>query len=286
MSVITPFDPWKSKLCTCPFKYSFSPYVGCYHGCLYCYASSYIPRFSEVRVKKDVIKQLNKEISKIKQNKYVTIANSNDPYQPIEEKLKLTREALKIFSSHEFKIMIVTKSSLVLRDLDILKKSRAAVSITITTLDENKAKRLEPNAPSPEKRLKAIKILSENNIPTIARIDPIIPLINDEEIDNLVKSVAEAGANHIVSSTYKVKLDSWKRMEKEFPAEMEKLKYLYFGKGERINGYYYLPKEYRYKLMKKVWENTKKFNITFAACREGFLNLNSAKTCDGSHLIL
>jgi DNA repair photolyase len=286
MPVITPFDPWKSKLCTCPFKYSFSPYVGCYHGCLYCYASSYIPRFSEVRVKKDVIKKLNKEISKIKQHKYVTIANSNDPYQPIEEKLKLTREALKIFSSHGFKIMIVTKSSLVLRDLDILKKSRVAISITITTLDENKAKRLEPNVPSPEKRLKTIKILSENNIPTIARIDPIIPLINDEEIGNLVKSVAEAGANHIVSSTYKVKLDSWKRMEKEFPVEMEKLKYLYFDKGERINGYYYLPKEYRYKLMKKVWENAKKFNITFAACREGFLNLNSAKTCDGSHLIL
>ena len=285
MPVITPFDPWKSKLCTCPFKYSFSPYVGCSHGCLYCYASSYIPRFSEARVKKDIIKQLNKEISKIKQNKYVTIANSNDPYQPIEEKLKLTREALKIFSSHGFKIMIATKSNLVLRDLDILKKSRIAVSITITTLDENKAERLEPNAPPPEKRLEAIKILSKNGIPTIARIDPIIPLINDMEINDLVRSVAEAGTKHIVSSTYKVKLDNWKRMKREFLEEMKKLRSLYFIKGERISGYYSLPKEYRFEIMKKVFEEAKKFGVTFAACREGFFELNNAKTCDGSHLI-
>jgi len=283
--LIKKFDPWNSKLCTCPFKYSFSPYVGCSHGCLYCYASSYIPKFSEVRVKKDVIKKLNKEISKIGQNKYVTIANSNDPYQPIEEKLKLTREALKIFSSHDFKIMIVTKSNLVLRDLDILKKSKAAVSITITTLDENKAKRLEPNAPSPEKRLEAIKILSRNGIPVIARIDPIIPLINDIEIDNLVRNVAESGARHIVSSTYKVKLDNWGRMKKEFPKEMNRLKDLYFKLGEKINGYYYLPQEYRYELMKRVFDKAREFNVTFAVCREGFIELNSGKTCDGSHLV-
>jgi DNA repair photolyase len=283
MPVITPFDPWKSELCTCPFKYSFSPYVGCSHACLYCYASSYIPKFFEARVKKDVIKKLNKEISKLKV-KYVTIANSNDAYQPMEEKLKLTREALKIFSNHDFKIMIVTKSNLVLRDLDILKKSRVAVSVTITTLDENKAKRLEQNAPSPEKRLETLKLLSKSGIPTIARIDPIIPLINDMEIDELVRAVAEAGVKHIVSSTYKAKLDSWKRMKKEF-SEMKRLKELYFLKGERIKGYYYLPKEYRLRLMRKVFEKAKKFGLTFAACREGFFELNDAKTCDGSHLI-
>jgi len=285
MPIITPFDPWKSKLCTCPFKYSFSPYVGCSHNCLYCYASSYIPRFFEARVKKDVIKQLNKEISKIKQNKYLTIANSNDPYQPLEEKLKLTRKSLKIFSNYNFKIMILTKSNLVVRDLDILKKARVAVSITITTLDGEKAKRLEPNAPLPEKRLDAIKYLSKNGIPTIARIDPIIPFINDSEIDELVRAVVEAGAKHIVSSTYKVKLDNWKRMEKEFPEEMKKLRNLYFVKGERINGYYYLPVEYRYQLMKGIAERIKEFGITFAVCREGFLKLNSANICDGSHLI-
>jgi len=236
-------------------------------------------------VKKDVVKQLNKEIPKIRQNKYVTIANSNDPYQPLEENLKLTREAVKIFSNNDFKIMILTKSNLVVRDLDILKKARAAVSITITTLDEKKAKRLEPNAPPPEKRLEAIKFLSKNGIPTIARVDPIIPFINDAEIDELVRAVAEAGAKHIVSSTYKVKLDNWKRMEKEFPEEMKKLRSLYFVKGERINGYYYLPVEYRYRLMKRIAERVKEFGITFAVCREGFLKLNTANTCDGSHLI-
>jgi len=181
--------------------------------------------------------------------------------------------------------MIVTKSNLVVRDLDILKKARAAVSITVTTLDEKKAKRLEPDAPPPEKRLEAIEYLSKNGIPTIARIDPIIPLINDTEIDELVKAVVEAGAKHIVSSTYKVKLDNWKRMEKEFPEEMKKLRSLYFVRGERVNGYYYLPVECRYQLMKRIAKRVEEFKITFAVCREGFSFLNTSNTCDGSHLI-
>ncbi len=285
MPILTTFDPWKSKLCTCPPKYSFSPYVGCSHSCLYCYASSYIQRFSEIRVKKDVIKRLNSEVSKIRENKYVTIASSNDPYQPLDEKLKLTREALKIFSNKNFKIMILTKSNMVLRDVDILKKSKVVVSITITTLDENKAKRLEPGAPSPQKRIEALKILSKIGIPTVLRVDPVIPYINDFEIEDVVKKAFEAGVKHIVSSTYKAKLDSWKRMEKEFPNEMKKLRNLYFKFGEWINGYYYLPKEYRLKIMKMVSEKAKKFEISFAVCREGFLELNFAESCDGSHLL-
>ena len=283
MQVLTPFDPWKNKLCTCPFKYSFSPYVGCSHGCLYCYASSYIPRFSEVRVKKDVIGRLIKEVSKIK-DKYVSISNSSDPYQKIEERLKLTREALKVFINNNFRIMIITKSNLIVRDLDILKKGRVVVSMTITTLDELKARKLEPNAPLPNKRIEALKILSENGIPTVARIDPIIPLVNEGEIREILREMARIGVRHIVSSTYKVKIDNWRRMEAEFPKEMKKLKRLYFVNGERIGGYYYLPKEYRYLLMEKVAEEARKYGITFATCREGFLELNTSKVCDGSHL--
>jgi len=101
----------------------------------------------------------------------------------------------------------------------------------------------------------------------------------------LVKTVAEAGAKHIVSSTYKVKVDNWKRMEKEFQKEMKKLRNLYFIKGEKINGYYYLSKDYRYLLMKKVAQRAKENGVTFAVCREGFIDLNTSKTCDGSHLI-
>jgi DNA repair photolyase len=285
MKILTEFDPWKNKLCTCPFKYSFSPYVGCSHKCLYCYASSYIPKFFNPRVKKNVIERLKKDVKKIKENKYVSISNSSDPYQHLEKKLEITRRCLKIFSQNNFKIMIITKSDLVIRDIDVLKNLKAAVSITITTLDKEKSKKLEPGAPSPEKRLNALKILNENNIPTIARIDPIIPNINDYEIEELVKNVAEVGVKHIVSSTYKVKIDNWKRMEREFPKEMEELKSLYFLKGEKINGYYYLPKNIRFEIMKRIAKEVKKYNLTFAVCREGFLNLNTSKTCDGSHLI-
>jgi DNA repair photolyase len=285
MQSLSRFDPWRSKLCTCPFKYSFSPYVGCSHGCLYCYASSYIRDFYKPRIKKDVLKNLKKEIVKIKENKYVSIANSSDPYQHLEEKYRLTREALKIFLQHNFRVMIITKSDLVIRDIDVLKNSKVAVSITITTLDKEKAKKLEPNAPNPERRLEALRILSENNIPTIARIDPIIPFINDYEIDEIVKEVKNAGVKHIVSSTYKVRMDNWKRMSEVFTEEMKKLGNLYFKHGEKYNGYYYLPKNYRYVLMKKVFEEAKKNDLTFAVCREDFIEFNSAKSCDGSHLI-
>jgi DNA repair photolyase len=285
MQILTKFDPWRSKLCTCPFKYSFSPYVGCSHKCLYCYASSYIKDFYKPRIKEKCIRILRREIEKIKENKYVSIANSSDPYQHLEERYKLTREALKIFSHHDFKIMIITKSDLVIRDIDILKNSKVAVSITITTLDKEKAKKLEPYAPNPERRLEALRILSESNIPTIARIDPIIPFINDCEIEDIVKEVASVGVKHIVSSTYKVRMDNWRRMNKAFPEEMERLKNLYFKYGERYKGYYYLPRNYRYILMKKVFEEAKKNNLTFAICREGFIEFNTAKSCDGSHLI-
>jgi DNA repair photolyase len=285
MQSLSRFDPWRSKLCTCPFKYSFSPYVGCSHGCLYCYASSYIRDFYKPRIKKDVLKNLKKEIVKIKENKYVSIANSSDPYQHLEEKYRLTREALKIFLQHKFRVMIITKSDLVIRDIDVLKNSKVAVSITITTLDKEKAKKLEPNAPNPERRLEALRILSENNIPTIARIDPIIPFINDYEIEEIVKEVKNVGVKHIVSSTYKVRMDNWKRMNEVFTEETKKLEILYFKHGEKYNGYYYLPKNYRYILMKKVFEEAKKNNLTFAVCREGFIEFNSAKSCDGSHLI-
>jgi len=281
--IISNFDPWKSKLCTCPLKYSFSPYVGCSHGCLYCYASSYIKNFNKPRAKKNVIRKLKEEIKKIKDKRYVSIANSSDPYQELEKKLKLTRESIKIFLKNNFKILILTKSDLILRDLDILKNSSVVVSITITTLENWKAKKLEPNAPSPEKRIETLRILSENNIPTVVRIDPIIPLINDCEIEEIVKTVAENGAKHIVSSTYKVKKDNWERMKNEFPEEMKKLEHFYFSRGEKIHGYLYLPKNIRYNLMRRVFEEAKKYGLSFSVCREGFFELNTS-ICDGSHL--
>ncbi|MEM1575120.1 MAG: radical SAM protein [Nitrososphaerota archaeon] len=286
MSIINLFDPWKSKLCSCPIKYSFSPYTGCPHNCLYCYASSYIPNFFMCRPKKDIVKKLMNNIKKIDKKIYISIANSSDPYPPLEKELKLTRECLNLLINNGFKILLITKSDIVKRDIDILSKAKVCVSFSITTLDENKAKKLEPNAPLPKERLNAAQKLIENDIPVSIRLDPIIPLINDDEIENLIKEISDIGVKHVTSSTYKARVDNWRRMSKVFPEEMKKLEKLYFKDGERISNSYYLPKEIRYKIMKKVKNACDKYGITFASCREGFYELNTSKSCDGSHLII
>lgn len=163
--LITEFDPWKSQLCTCPDKLTFNPYTGCDHRCLYCYASSYIPRFYECRPKKDLISRLKREAAKL-------------------------------------------RGELIL---------------------------------------------------------------------------ARRGVLHITSSTYKVKPDNWRRLAKVFPHISTRLNRLYFDEGERIGRSWYLPRELRFGLMKKVKELTEESGMKFGCCREGF-NLNSAK-CDGSFFL-
>ena len=284
MRIIQLFDPWKGKLCTCPPKYSFSPYTGCSHSCVYCYASSYIPHFFKPRVKRDVLKRLIHDISTIDVSIPVSMSNSSDPYQHLEKRLKITRSCLKVFKRAKIKLLVVTKSDLVLRDVDILKTMNASVSITITTLNRSIAKLLEPHAPEPAKRIKAAKNLISNGIPVSVRIDPIIPGLNDD-VEELIKTLADIGVQHIVSSTYKVRPDNWKRFSIRFPSISKNLQKLYFDEGEQISNYRYLPTKLRFELMKKIRDICDSYGISFATCREGFTHLHTSKTCDGSHLI-
>lgn len=281
--LISEFDPWKSKLCTCPPKLSFNPYTGCDHGCLYCYASSYIPKFSNCRPKKDVLTRLEREVRKLR-GELISISNSSDPYPTLEEKNGLTRKCLEILSRHECRIQIVTKSSLVTRDIDLLRKMRCMVAFSITIDSDKISRRLEPRAPASSKRLKAIETLVETNIPVAVRIDPIIPFLNDKP-DKLIQSLASIGVSHITSSTYKVRTDNWRRFRRAFPEVAKKLRPLYFEEGERISRYFYLPEELRYQLMKKVKAMAEENGMKFGCCREGFSHLNSA-SCDGSWLTL
>ncbi len=283
--VIRPFDPWRGKLCTCPPKLSFDPYTGCEHGCLYCYASSYIKDFRRCRPKRNLLKLVRRDLAVLPRNALISMSNSSDPYPPMESRLKLTRSCLQEFLGRDLRILIITKSDLVTRDLDLISELRAAVTITITTLDEDLAKRLEPRAPTPSKRLDAVEKLSSEGIPVGVRVDPIIPFLNDEGVELLLREVRDAGALHVTSSTFKPRWDSWRRMEEAFPHICEKLKPLYFKEGERIGRSYYLPKPFRFKLMSRVAEECRKLGLTFACCREGFVELNSGGSCDGSHLI-
>jgi len=285
MSLITKFDPWEGNLCTCPVKYSLSAYTGCNHGCLYCYASSYIRNFSQPREKKDFLKRLEKEIIKIPKGSLVSMANSSDPYLPLEKKLNLTQSALRIIGKYDLSLNIVTKSSLILKDFEILKKlQKIVVTISLTTLNEELARKLEPNSSLPQDKLEAIKKLSQH-LPVAIRLDPLIYPLNTETIEETISEIKKSGAKQIITSTYKIKPDNFKRMLSSFPEYEELWQELYSKQGEKKSGYTYLPLSLRKKLISKVREITLGEKLKFSSCREGFNDLNTAN-CDGSSIFL
>ena len=289
--VIREFDPWRSPLCTCPSKYSFQPYTGCSHSCLYCYARSYISRFTRrsfiSRPKQNLIERLLHDIRIIDKSKPINMSTSSDPYPPEEKKFLVTRKSLSILLRHGCKVLVTTKSNLVVRDIDIIYNKPVAVMITITTLDDNLARKIEPGAPPPSERISAVQKLAENNIPVGVRIDPIIPYLNDdlEMLKELVKEVISAGARHIVTSTYKADRVSFKQLIKVFPEYEGKWRKLYFEDGEKIGRYYYLSQDLRKKFLSIIIKKADNYGITYATCREG-LPLRKSPSCDGSHLIL
>lgn len=277
--MLTEFDPWRSRFCTCPPKLTLNPYTGCDHGCLYCYASSYIRNFSNCRPKKDLTEKLTLEAKRLK-GEIVSMSNSSDPYPNMEAERGLTRACLEILSHNDCKIQIVTKSTVVSRDADLLRKVPSMVTLTITTDDDNVARIIEPHVPSPSERMKAAEQLVLKGLPVTVRIDPLIPFVNDYP-ERLIKELASIGIKHITSSTYKVRSDNWKRFSGAMPQIAEKLRTLYFEKGGRIGDYFYLPRDLRIGLMKNVRAFADANGVKFGTCREGTSHLNTA-TCDGS----
>ncbi|MCS7121183.1 MAG: radical SAM protein [Archaeoglobaceae archaeon] len=251
LKVVRPFDPWRSKLCTCKEKFSFNPYTGCSHGCTYCYAT-YIPKFYELREKRNLFRSLESDLEKIPENSVISMSNSSDPYPPVEKEREITRRCLEIIKDYNFKLLILTKSDIVVRDLDVLSEMRAVVSITITGCDH-----LEPLAPKTEKRIEAFKKVKDS-VPAVLRFDPIIPRLNEDKFWIIEK----CDPDHLVTSTLKLK----KKVEN----------------SERVGKYYYLPRDLRFNLLKKVEDFCRSLGISCAFCREGFDF--KAKSCDGQHL--
>ena len=285
MKVASLFDPWKSSLCTCPPKYSLSPYTACNHGCQYCYISSYVPRAFESRVKEDFLKRLQSDLPLLERNRVVSIANSSDPYVSLEVAEKLTRSTLELLLNHGLMVQIITKSDLIIRDLDILRKGKCCVNITITTINDALAEDLEPGAPPPSKRLAALKKLTDADIPCSVRIDPLIPRINEKDIGQVVEAVSKCGASHVTGSTYKARPDNFHRVTETFPETREELTNLY-RQGSKVHSTSYLPKTLRVKILTELREMVLRNGMTFAVCREGLPDLNSKGTnCDGTHLI-
>ncbi len=168
--------------------YCVNPYVGCAHACVYCYAC-FMKRFTNheeewgdfLDVKINALEVLAKELSgQGKKIGTVLLGSVTDAYQPLEKKQQLTRGILEILSRHDFPISILTKSKLVVRDMDILKKfSHCEVGLTITSLDEGISRIFEPAASSPAHRLAALSLLHDNQIKTYAFVGPILPGISD-----------------------------------------------------------------------------------------------------------
>jgi DNA repair photolyase len=280
--LISRFDPWRSSLCTCPPKLTLNPYSGCDHHCVYCYASSYIPRFQECRPKKDLLRKLQREASKLK-GETVSISNSSDPYPRMEATAGLTRRCLEILAESNCRIQVITKSDLVTRDDDLLSKAPSTVALTITTLDAEVARLLEPNAPPPAERLRAAENLIDKGVPVSVRIDPVIPLVNDKA-EKLVAALAGIGVKHVTSSTYKIKPDNWRRFKVVMPDVAKKLEHLCFGDGEKLGGNILLPRDLRLKLMKNIRNLATANGMKFGVCREDLAQLNTA-ACDGSWLL-
>jgi DNA repair photolyase len=249
---------------------------------VYCYASSYIPNFTECKPKKDLLPALKREAAKLK-GETISIANSSDPYPRAEASEGLTRRCLEVLSECNCKVQIITKSNIVARDDDLLSKIPSTVALTITTDDNNLARLIEPFAPSPSQRLQAAQDLIKVGIPVSVRIDPIIPFVNDKP-QKLIAELANIGVKHLTCSTYKAKVDNWKRLTQTLPEIAAKLKPLYFEQGERIGGSVLLPKDLRFKLLKEFREFSLDQGMKFGVCREGLAQLNTA-ACDGSWLL-
>lgn len=190
------------------FDRSINPYRGCEHGCVYCFArpthaymglSPGLDFESRLFAKPNAAALLEKELSrKGYEVKPIAIGTNTDPYQPIEQKYRIMRSVLEVLSEYNHPVMIVTKSARVTRDLDLLsslaERNLVKVALSVTTLDAKLARLMEPRASTPSRRLDAIRLLSEAGVPTGVMVAPIIPALNDMEIEKILAGAHYAGA--------------------------------------------------------------------------------------------
>ncbi|RIK87552.1 MAG: radical SAM protein [Hyphomicrobiales bacterium] len=190
------------------FDRSINPYRGCEHGCVYCFArpthaymglSPGLDFESRLFAKPDAPRLLERELARPGyEPKTVAIGTNTDPYQPVERQWRIMREVLEVLEAHNHPVGIVTKSALVVRDIDILsrmaEKGLAKVALSVTTLDRTLARTMEPRAATPPKRLEAMRILAEAGIPVSVMLGPVVPALNDQEIERILESAQAAGA--------------------------------------------------------------------------------------------
>lgn len=221
------------------FDQSINPYRGCEHGCIYCYArpshaymnlSPGLDFETKIFHKVDAPKLLEKELNKANYKcSSIMLGANTDPYQPAESKLKVTRGILEVLARYQHPVAIITKNSLIERDIDIIaemaKKNLASVAISITSLQINLKRSLEPRTSSPKARIRLIQTLTEAGIPVRVMASPMIPMINDMELERILELAANAGAKYasyiLIRLPYEVK-DLFKEwLQTHFPERAE-----------------------------------------------------------------
>ena len=219
-------------------KNGMNLYRGCTHGCIYCDSRSDVynmnHKFEDVEVKKNSLELLKKALINKKQKVMIGTGAMTDPYIPLEKQLKYLRNALELIERYGHGFTCITKSDLILRDLDLLKKinekSKVVVQMTLTTSDETLCKILEPNVCTTNRRFEVLKILNENNIPTVVWLCPILPFINDteENINNILDMCIESNVYGIICFEMGLTLRQgsrqyfYEKLDKSFPGLKEK----------------------------------------------------------------
>ncbi|HEV2731393.1 MAG TPA: radical SAM protein [Terriglobales bacterium] len=257
-----------------PFTWTINPYRGCEFACKYCYAR-YTHEFMEMRdgvdfeqkiyVKQHAADLLRQELRHVKPGEEIAIGTATDPYQPAERKYEVTRAILEEFARHEsLELGIVTKSNLVLRDVEVLqqiaRKNDISVHVTITTLNAGLARILEPRAPRPDLRLEVVRRLNQAGISAGVSCSPVIPEITDSpsDLEALVRATAEAGGKHIFANPLFLKPCSaavfMPFLEEEFPHLAENYRKRYQDRA-------FLPKSYQQRISNLMASLRRKYGI-------------------------
>jgi DNA repair photolyase len=257
-----------------PFAWAINPYRGCEFACKYCYAR-YTHEFMELRdgldferkifVKQHAAQLLRRELKKVKRGEQIAIGTATDPYQPAEQRYEVTRAILEELAGHTgLDLGIVTKSNLILRDAEILRRvtanNRLYVNLTVTTVDGNLARKLEPRAPRPDLRLEAVRQLNLAGVDAGVICAPVLPGITDgpAQLEALVKAAHAAGAKYVFANPLFLKPCSaavfLPFLEEQFPALVE----LY---RERYRDRAFLPKGYGERLSRLMAALRRKYGI-------------------------
>jgi len=277
--------------------FRIEPFTTCSFNCIYCYARWYReddsvkPRFRALNEFRVVARKLNER--KLRTIPF-RLSTLSDPFQPLESKVKIVRNILKIALEYEIPLIINTKSNLIMDDsikkliLKLGSKNLVLIQISISTLNNNISSKLEPKASPPYERLKIIENLSKENIPVAVRLQPYIPGISDyPNLEDTIRSIKDIGALHLIVESIRLpkrdiielenilhlKLDLWEPYQVTIPSSLEDV------------ALYRLSYNIRHRIFRELANLARRYNLFFATCKEGFFHLHSSPDCCGIFLL-